>query len=330
MSALENVVGKINIDFMKWRKVAAISSIILVVVSILSLAFKQLSFGLDFTGGSLVELEFENPAELGKIRSILKDGGIEKAVVQHFGRTNEVVIRVPPENVESLIPAEGENAGDAEAGQGGLDTQGKRIYRVLKGEFPDVELKRNEFVGPQIGTELRDQGGIAMLAALGCMLLYVGFRFRFKFAFGAVAALFHDVLIVLGFFSIFSLPFDQSVLAAILAVIGYSLNDTIVVSDRIRENFKSDMQGSPEQLINTSLTQTLSRTLITSLTTFLVLLALFFLGGETIRYFSVALMVGVIVGTYSSIYVASNLLDALNLTKEDFAEVEPDPVDDMP
>jgi len=285
------------INFMGTRRVAAIFSIVLLVLALGSLAVRQLNWGLDFTGGTLVELHYADSADLNAIRSTLEGGGFSGAVVVSFGTDRDVLVRLP---------------------QGYTDAQGDEMLALLRASSDvDVELRRIEFVGPQVGDELREQGGLAMLLALGLVMLYIAFRFQFKFAVGAVVALVHDVLIVLGFFSITGLEFDLTVLAAILAVIGYSLNDTIVVSDRIRENFRKLRRAEPIEVINISLTETLGRTLVTSLTTLLVLLALALFGGEMIFGFAVALLVGVAIGTYSSIWVASNVLLAMGVSKED-------------
>lgn len=299
-------------DFMAKRKVAGACSIFLVIVSLCSLFYQQLSLGLDFTGGTLIEVGYEKPAELTEVRNVLKSSGYEDAIVQHFGKATDVLVR--------LAPHEGNKQSIAD-----------KIVKLLSDDRDGgVVLRRVEFVGPQVGDELRDQSGIAMIIALFVMLVYVSFRFQFKFAVGAVAALFHDVIITLGFFSVFQIPFDLTVLAAVLAIIGYSLNDTIVVSDRIRENFRNMRKADPVGIINISLSQTLGRTIITSLTTMLVLFALFILGGELIKGFSIALIVGVLVGTYSSIYVASNTLLSMGICKEDFFQVEAEVVDDRP
>jgi len=286
-----------NFDFMGKRKLAAILSIVLIVVAIASLAIKQLSFGLDFTGGTLIEVSYNEQANLNKIRQQLEQGGYEKPVVQYFGAETEVLVRLP---------------------QGYSQEVGAEVLAALsaQGQY-DVELRRSEFVGAQVGEELREQGGLGMLLALAVVMVYVALRFQLKFSLGAVVALGHDVLIVLGVFSLLGWDFDLTVLAALLAVIGYSLNDTIVVSDRIRENFRKMRKGTATEIINKSLNQTLGRTLITSLTTIMVLLALAVFGGELIRGFSVALMIGVLVGTYSSIYVAANILLVLGISKDD-------------
>lgn len=286
-----------TINFMGARKLAAAFSIALVLAAIGSLATRQLNWGLDFTGGTLVEVHYSESADLGAIRETLAGGGYAGAIVVSFGTDRDVLIRLP---------------------QGYSDAQGAQMLEVLRADSAaDVELRRIEFVGPQVGDELREQGGLAMLLALGLVMLYIGFRFQFKFAVGAVVALVHDVMITLGVFSAIGMEFDLTVLAALLAVIGYSLNDTIVVSDRIRENFRKLRRAEPVDVINISLTETLGRTLVTSLTTLLVLLALALFGGEMIFGFAVALLVGVMIGTYSSIYVASNVLLSLGVSKED-------------
>ena len=292
-----------SIPFMKYRKVAALISIVLVSLSCSSLVFKQLNWGLDFTGGTLVEVAYPSAAVPEDIRQALDERGWNGHLVQFFGSDRDILVRMPPQKDRS----ERENArlGDA------LFADLKEIAGA------GLDLRRAEFVGPAVGEELTNQGGVGLLVALGMILIYISFRFQMKFAFGAVTALFHDVLITLGIFSVMNWEFDLTVLAALLAVIGYSLNDTIVVSDRIRENFRAVRRGATSDLIDTSLNQTLGRTLMTSTTTLLVLLALFFLGGELIRGFSLALTIGVVVGTYSSIYVASNMLVALQLSRED-------------
>ncbi len=301
-----------NIDFMSWRKIALSASIILATVSILSLSLKQLNYGLDFTGGSLVELHYPKEIEVANIRQSLTNAGYEGAQVALFGSTQDVLIKLP---------------GSVS------DTLGAEIIQVLRQESSeDIVLRRIEYVGPQIGSELRDDGGLAMLLALGLMMLYIAFRFQSRFAGAAVLALIHDVIIVLGIFSLFNLDFDLTVLAALLAVIGYSLNDTIVVSDRIRENLRSQRGSDTEEVINLSLNQMLSRTLITSLTTLLVLTSLYLFGGELIKNFALALILGVVVGTYSSIYIASNALVMMGLTSEHLMvpEKENEEFNDLP
>ena len=301
-----------NINFMRFRKIAITISLVLFVGSIGSIFTKGLSLGLDFSGGTLVEIQYEDSVDLQKIRGVLSENGYEDFQVVNFGSSLDVLIKI--------------------ADQPGNSSLGDQIFALLSANDFEGELKRIEFVGPQIGSELRDQGGLGMLVALGMILLYVAFRFQYKFALGAVAALGHDVVIILGLFSIFAWDFDLSVLAALLAVIGYSLNDSIVVSDRIRENFRSERALGSEALINLSLNQTLSRTVITSLTTLLVLFALFFFGGEAVRGFSLGLIIGVLIGTYSSLYIVTTILISLNLSQEDMAvpDVEGAEFDDMP
>jgi preprotein translocase subunit SecF len=283
------------------------ASIALFTVSVLSLTFRGLSLGLDFSGGTLVEVTYETPVELESIRNTLIDNGYDDSQVVNFGTNLDVLIKVADQNGNSSI--------------------GENIYNLLESNGFSGELKRVEFVGPQVGAELRDQGGLGMLVALFMILFYVAFRFQYKFALGAVSALGHDVVIILGLFSIFGWDFDLTVLAALLAVIGYSLNDTIVVSDRIRENFRTQRELGPQDMIDLSLNQTLGRTIVTSLTTLLVLFALFIFGGEMIKGFSLALILGVLVGTYSSIYVVANMLMSLTLTQEDLAIPEPEGAD---
>ena len=301
-----------NIPFMSYRRFATIGSLVLLIMSIGSLGFKGLNLGLDFSGGTLIEVSYEEAADLVDIRDLMTNNGFDDFQVVNFGSNSDVLIKVADKNGNSQL--------------------GDVIYKFLLDADPSTELKRIEFVGPQIGSELRDQGGLGMLVARGMILLYVAFRFQYKFALGAVAALAHDVVIILGLFSLLSWDFDLTVLAALLAVIGYSLNDTIVVSDRIRENFRGERGFEPDEIVNRSINQTLSRTLITSLTTLLVLFALFFFGGDMIRGFSQALIIGVLVGTYSSIYVVANMLLGLSITQDDLAIPEPEGAefDDMP
>ena len=309
----------IRFRFMKFRKIAGIFSICLFIVSLLSLGLRGLSLGLDFSGGTLLEVSYKNPVDLEEIRDTLEDKGYPDSQVVNFGSNLDVLIKVADQSGDSSI---GENIFNILKNQGASAED-----ETLEKEDIQVELKRNEFVGPQIGDELRDKGGLGMLVALFMILFYVAFRFQYKFALGAVAALGHDVVIVLGLFSIFGWDFDLTVLAALLAVIGYSLNDTIVVSDRIRENFRTERILEPMDMIDLSLNQTLGRTIVTSLTTLLVLFALFIFGGELIKGFSLALILGVLIGTYSSIYVVANILMTLTLTQEDLAIPEPEDTD---
>ena len=297
----------IRFRFMKFRKIAGIISITIFLVSILSLGLRGLSLGLDFSGGTLLEITYEEPVSLELIRNTLEKNGYPDSQVVNFGTNLDVLIKV--------------------ADQDGNSSIGENIFNILNEQGISGELKRVEFVGPQVGAELRDQGGLGMLIALFMILMYVAFRFQYKFGLGAVAALMHDVVIILGLFSIFAWDFDLTVLAALLAVIGYSLNDTIVVSDRIRENFRTERVLEPVDMVDLSLNQTLGRTIITSFTTLLVLFALFIFGGELIRGFSLALILGVLVGTYSSIYVVANMLLSMNLSQEDLAIPEPEGAD---
>ncbi len=301
-----------NIPFMKYRKIAAYASLALFVISIVSLSFRGLSLGLDFSGGTLVEVTYEDSVNLEEVRGMLTNYGFDDYQVVNFGSDRDVLIKI--------------------ADQPGNSQLGDEVFALIQANDPDTELKRVEFVGPQIGSELRDQGGLGMLVALAMILLYVAFRFQYKFALGAVTALAHDVIIILGLFSLFAWDFDLTVMAALLAVIGYSLNDTIVVSDRIRENFRSQRGIESIEVVDLSINQMLARTLITSLTTLLVLLALYFLGGELIRGFALALIIGVIIGTYSSIYVVANMLIMFAINQEDMAIPEPEGAefDDIP
>lgn len=304
----------LTFDFMRYRVIAGRVSAGLVLLSAISLGINQVEWGLDFTGGTLVEVAYEDPVSPESIRNELSAAGYDGHVVQYFGSDKDILVRIPPQ--KELTTQENATLGD-------------RIIATLKADAnSEVSLRRSEFVGPAVGEELTNQGGMGMMAALGMVLLYVAFRFQFKFAIGAVTALFHDVMITLGIFSVVRWDFDLTVLAALLAVIGYSLNDTIVVSDRIRENFRKLRRGEPVDIINTSLNQTLGRTLVTSFTTLLVLFALLILGGELIRGFAIGLIIGVLVGTYSSIYIAANMLMILGISKEDLAIPVKEGIDD--
>ena len=305
-----------TINFMKLRTVMMVLSAVLLIGSVASLAVNSLNWGLDFTGGTLIEVGYDKPANLSQIRTTLNEADFEDAVVQNFGSSEAVLIRIAPrEGVKSA-------------------QIGNQVVSALRSTGDNVEMRRIEFVGPNVGEELTEQGGLAMLVALLCILVYVAMRFEWRFALGSVSALAHDVLLTLGLFSILQIEFDLTVLAAVLAVIGYSLNDTIVVCDRIRENFRKVRKGEPNEIVNISLTQTLNRTIITSLTTVLVLLALFYKGGALIHGFATALLFGVIIGTYSSIYVASSVALALGISKEDLmppqVEKEGADLDPMP
>lgn len=302
-----------SINFMGPRRAAVSVSIVAIIVSIGALATRGLELGLDFTGGVLIEVGYDQAADLETIRSVLDGEGLQGAVVQNFGTASEVLIRLPP------------SEGDEEGSDLGI-----RVMAALRAADETVVDRRIEFVGPQIGEDLVENGGLAMLFVLLMVFGYIVLRFRWKFAVGAISALIHDVVVTFGFFSIVGLEFDQSVLAAVLAVIGYSLNDTIVVYDRIRENFRLMRRGTAEAIVNTSINQTLSRTIITGITTLLVLVALLLLGGETVEGFSIALIVGIIVGTYSSIYVASAAALFLDVSPMDLVPPKREEIDHLP
>ena len=303
-----------TIDFMGKRRFTAILSVVLLAISIGSLMTRGLNFGIDFTGGVLIEVGYPEPADLVAIRGEVEAGGFGNAIVQNFGSATEVMIRVMPE--------EGSEAGKL----------GEQIFSLLRSANSGADLRRVEFVGPQVGEELTESGGLAMLFAICMILIYIWVRFQWKLAVGSVLALVHDVIITIGFFSVLQVSFDLAVLAAILAVIGYSLNDTVVVFDRIRENFGLIRKEGAESIMNISVNQMLGRTLITSLTTLLVVGSLFFLGGEAVRGFSVALIVGILIGTYSSIYTASASALALDITSDELLppKMDKEVLDDMP
>ncbi len=298
------------INFMGIRHVAFALTVLVTIVSLVSLVTRGLNFGLDFTGGTLIELSYEQPVALDTVRAQLGEAGYGSAVVQSFGATTDVLVRMPGDD-----PLLGQRVAEA-------------LQRADAGAA--VAVKRVEFVGPAVGEELRDQGGLGMLLALAGILVYVAFRFQWKFGFGAVVSLFHDVIVVLGVFSLFQITFDLTVLAAVLAVIGYSLNDTIVVFDRIRENFRVLRKTELIDNVNISTTQTLLRTLATSISTMLAILALMVFGGENLWGFSLALMVGVGAGTYSSVYIASLFLIWLKLTRDDLIPPAVEEVDERP
>ena len=289
-----------NFDFMALRKTAVMVSVTLVLISIFSLVTFKLNVGIDFTGGSIIEVGYQQAVELEPIRQALEAEGFGDAIVQHFGSAQEVLIRLVPEK-----------------GKDQAEITSQIIGLLQAASDTPIDVRRVDFVGPQVGEELTEDGGLAVLYALIAILIYVAFRFEYRFSLGAVAALVHDVTITLGIFSVLQLDFDLSVLAAILAVIGYSLNDTIVVFDRVRENFRKIRKKTSIEIVNTSINQTISRTLMTSFTTLLVLLSLFFLGGEAIHAFALALIIGVVVGTYSSIYVATTSALALGISRSD-------------
>ena len=302
----------LNINFMGARRIALVFSAVAIVFSLGSLITRGLNFGLDFSGGYLLEMSYSSEVDLADIRSALAEEGFENPLVQNFGTVSDVLVRLMPQDV----------AGDTETRD--------RVVATLSAQDPSAELQRFEFVGPQVGDELTEDGALAMLIALILIFIYVMLRFRWKFAVGTISALVHDVIVVFGFFSIFGVAFDLTIVAALLATIGYSLNDTIVVFDRIRENFRVMRRGTSKEIINASINQMLGRTMITSLTTLLVLLCLFFLGGEAISGFALALVVGVIIGTYSSIYIASASALALNVSTTDLIPQKREEIDDMP
>lgn len=302
---------KRTINFMGVRNIAFAVTMLLTVVALFSWFYKGLNFGLDFTGGTLIELTYERPADLHKVREELVASGYTEAVVQSFGATTDLLVRMPGEDPQ-------------------LGSQVAEALRKTGADNP-VTVKRVEFVGPQVGEELRDQGGLGMLLALGGVLVYLAFRFQWKFAVGAIVSLIHDVVVTMGILSFFQVTFDLTVLAAVLAIIGYSLNDTIVVFDRVRENFRLLRKASLIENINISTTQTLLRTMATSISTLLAIVALWIFGGDSLHGFSVALFIGVLAGTYSSIYIANVVLVWLNLRSEDLLPpVTVDKVDDLP
>jgi preprotein translocase subunit SecF len=313
---MEIVSKNLNIDFMRVRKPAVALSVVWLLVAAAAIGMRGLNFGIDFTGGTLIEVGYQQDVQLDEVRQTLADAGFGGAAVQRFGTPRDVLIRVAPE-------AAGETA-SAELSD--------RVFRALSERAQgEVELRRVEFVGPQVGDELTEDGALAVLVALIAILMYVALRFEWRFAVGAVVALAHDVLFTVGLFALLQIEFDLPVLAAVLAVIGYSLNDTIVIFDRVRENFRKMRKGTPEQIVNTSVNQTMARTIMTSGTTLVVLLALFFLGGENIHGFSLALIVGVVIGTYSTIYVASAVALWLGVSKADLMPVKKEGVvDDRP
>ena len=300
---------KIQFNFMGMRKVTSIVSALLIIFSISTLSYQGLNLGVDFTGGTLVEVGYPEAVNLDKLRQSFSDSEFNDVAIQYFGSAKEILIRIPPQ--------QGLNSADVSS----------KLLDLLSSNNFSAEMRRVEFVGPQVGEELREDGGLAMLYALLCIMVYIAFRFQMRFSVGAVSALIHDVIITLGFFSITRFNFDLTILAALLAVIGYSLNDTIVVFDRVRENFRKIRDKTPVEVFNISLNQTLSRTLMTSFTTLLVLIALFLLGGEIIHGFSMALIFGVLIGTYSSIYIASPVTLTLGIKKEDLMPVKKEGVD---
>ncbi|HET6628768.1 MAG TPA: protein translocase subunit SecF [Woeseiaceae bacterium] len=307
---------KTTIDFLsdKPRRIALTIAAVSVIVSIAAIAVKGLEFGIDFTGGVLIEVGYPEPADVDGIRDLMEQAGIEDVQVQRFGQPTDVLLRLPSQP--------GTNQ----------DEFRDRLSELLAADHPGVEVRRVEFVGPQVGADLREKGATAMIYAMCMIFVYVMFRFQWKFAVGSVVGLVHDTIIVIGFFAIFGWQFDLTVLAAVLAVIGYSLNDTVVVFDRVRENFLALRGRTPEQVLNQSVNDTLSRTIMTGFTTLLVLLALYFLGGETLKPFSLALIIGVLVGTFSSVYVASAAAMLMDIKAQDLVPSEKDKklIDDLP
>lgn len=311
---VNNANNSYKINFMNKRKPAMVFSLLLIAASLVSLLINGLNLGIDFTGGYLIEAGYETVVDLDKVRDVMAEANFKDAQVQNFGSSKDIIVRIAPR--DDINKA----------------TIGDNILNVLKSTSDKpIIMRRVEFVGPQVGDELRDDGGIALLVALGGILIYISFRFQFKSAVGAILALIHDVIITVGVFSMFYIEFDLTVLAAILAVIGYSLNDTVVVLDRIRETFRSMRKTPAEDILNLSINQTLTRTLFTSLTTLLVVMALFFFGGEIIHGFALALIVGIGIGTYSSIYIASSTLLLMHINRHDFlAAAKEEIVDDAP
>lgn len=301
-----------SFNFMGRRRVAAAVSAALIMMSLGSIGVRGLNLGIDFTGGLMLEVGYAGPADLAEIRLALAEAGFATPLVQNFGTVSDVLIRLPPQGEQD----------------GGVIRD--RVLNSLAERDPTVDVRRIDFVDPQVGEDLTEQGGLAMLIALILIFIYVMLRFRWKFAAGTITALIHDVIIVVGFFSVFGFSFDLTVLAAVLATIGYSLNDTIVVFDRIRENFRSMRRDSAEKIINVSINQMLGRTIITSMTTLLVLSSLYFLGGESVSGFALALIVGVLVGTYSSIYIASASALALNVSPVDLLPPKREEIDSLP
>ena len=320
---------KTSIDFLSMRKVTMIISTLLLIVSIAGLAVRGLNFGIDFTGGTLVEVGYSESVKIESVREQLTTAGFGDAVVQHFGTAKDVMIRLPAVERENAAGISGDimttlRKASGETLAGAVEGQDKVQQCVSNGQTGacNVQMRRVEFVGPQVGDELANQGGLAMIYALIGILIYVAVRFKWQFSLGSIVALVHDVLITLGMFAIFQFDFSLSVLAAVLAVIGYSLNDTIVVFDRIRENFRKMRKGDRFDVVNTSINDTLPRTILTSLTTLFVVMTLFIFGGEVLHGFSIALLIGIVVGTYSSIFIASPSVLALGIQREDLLEVE--------
>jgi preprotein translocase subunit SecF len=320
---------KTEINFLGSRKIPAAVSVLLLVATVFILATRGLNFGLDFTGGTLIEIVYDKPVEIATVRKGLSDEGYKDAVVQHFGTIQDVLVRLPVRENEKSITLSNNILAllRKQAGEVSTESEGKKVQQCQSLENSvtgpcKIQVRRVEFVGPQVGGELAEKGGLALIYTLIAVLAYVMFRFEWRFALGAVIAVAHDVLLTFGFFSVTQIEFDLTVLAALLAVLGYSLNDTIVVFDRIRENFHKIRRSAVADILNQSINDTLSRTIITSGTTMLALVSLFVFGGEIIRGFSAALIVGVVVGTYSSIYIATPAVLALGITREDMLAPE--------
>ena len=303
-----------NIDFLRWRQLAMIWSATVLVIAVGSLLIRGMSLGLDFTGGTVIEVQYPQPVEIPKVRETLARAGFGDAQTQHFGTARDVLIRIPPRE------------------QGNAATLSNDVLHALQGAEggAGATLARAEFVGPQVGQELVEQGGLAALGALAGILLYVMFRFEWRLAVGTIAATVHDVIFTVGWFSLFQIEFDLTVLAAVLAVIGYSVNDTVVVLDRIRENFRKRRKGSAMEIMNASINETLSRTIMTSVATLLSVIVLYFLGGVVMHGFSIAMIVGILVGTYSSIYIASATALYLGVSREDLLPRAKETADDRP
>lgn len=311
---MRTLIRDTHIDFLSWGRAALIGSAVVMVICIGSLLIRGLNLGLDFTGGTIIEVGYPSPVPIPEVRRALADAGFSDAQAQHFGTASDVLIR--------LAPREGLNSA-------AVSDQVLNALKAAEGG-EQAQMRRVEFVGPQVGDELIEDGGLAMLYALIGILLYVTVRFEWRFALGTIAATVHDVLFTIGIFSLFQIEFDLTVLASVLAVIGYSVNDTVVVLDRIRENFRKLRKGSAKDVINTSINQTLARTLMTSFTTLIAVITLYLLGGPVLHNFAFALIIGIIVGTYSSIYIASSSALMLGVSREDLLPKAKEAVDDRP
>jgi len=310
---MQFLTGTPNFNFVKWRRVAMIGSSVMSVVALITIFYPGLNYGLDFTGGVIVEAQYTEAPDLDSIRNGLTDAGFESAQVQNFGSSSDVLIRLPPSDESESV-----------------STVQDRVLSVLRAQGEGVQILRLESVGSQVGADLAEQGALAMLFALLMVFVYVMLRFRWKLAVGAIVATVHDVLVTTGVFAVLGWQFDLTVLGSILAVLGYSINDTIVVYDRIRDNFRLMRRGTAEQIVNASVNQTLARTLVTGVTSLLVLFALLLIGGDTLWGFAVALIVGILVGTYSSIYIASSMALALKVSPADFTVTKQEKVDELP